>query len=61
MGSGPVCRPASGPEPQWMTTGVPVSSSRAHTGSSRRSRGSKPPTWTCTLKIRAPAARASAT
>ena len=47
-------RPAIGPEPQWMTTGVPVSSSRAHTASSSGCRGSKPPTCTCTLNTRAP-------
>ncbi len=61
IGSGPVCSPANGPDPQWMTTGVPDSSSRAHTGSSNRSRGSKEPTCTCTLNTRAPAASASGT
>ena len=60
-GSGPVCSPASGPDPQWMTTGVPVSSSRAHTASSSGSRGSNAPTCTCTLNTRAPASSASAT
>ena len=37
-----------------MTTGVPVSSSRAQTSSSSGSRGSNRPTCTCTLNTRAP-------
>jgi hypothetical protein len=44
-----------------MTTGVPVSSSRAQTASSSGSRGSNEPTWTCTLNTRAPRSSASVT
>ena len=40
---------------------LPASSSRPHTGSSSGSRGSNPPTCTCTLNTRVPPSTASAT
>ena len=49
------------PDPQWMTTGVPLASSCAQTSSSSGSRGSKRPTCTCTLNTRAPRAIACPT
>ncbi|BCK69778.1 hypothetical protein Srufu_037310 [Streptomyces libani subsp. rufus] len=61
IGSGPVCLPGAGPEPQWMTTGTPASARAPHTGSSSASAGSYPPTCTCALKTRAPSASSART
>jgi hypothetical protein len=60
-GPGPVCRPGTGPEPQWTTTGTPASASRPQTASSSPARGSNPPTWRWTLKMRVPASSAAPT
>ncbi len=60
-GSGPVCLPGAGPEPQWTTTGVPASASSPQQASSASSEGSYPPTWTCALKTRVPCSTASRT
>lgn len=54
IGSGPVCAPGTGPDPQWVTTGIPASVSSPHTLSSSGELGSKPPTWRWHLKTRAP-------
>lgn len=57
-GSGPVCLPGEGPEPQWITTGIPASASNPQAGSSSSSAGSYAPTWTWALKTRAPSSSA---
>jgi hypothetical protein len=60
-GPGPVCSVPTGACPACTTTGTPASASSPHTSSSCGSMGENPPTCKCTLKIRAPAATASAT
>ena len=60
-GSGPVKALPTGPEPAWMTIGVPASASSPQTGSSSGSSRSNSPTWTCTLNTSTPASTSSAT
>ena len=57
--SSPVNSPGAGPWPQCTTAGTPASASSPHAGRSNRSRGSNPPTCTCTFTTRAPAATAT--
>ena len=60
-GSGPVNPLPTGPEPAWMTTGVPASAIVPQTSSSARSSRWNSPTCTCTLNTSTPAATRSAT
>ena len=58
---GPVNSLPTGPEPTWMTTGVPASSIAPNASSSSGSSRRNSPTWVCSLKTSTPASISSAT
>ena len=59
--AGPVNSLPTGPEPTWMTTGVPASSIGPNASSSSGSSRANSPTWVCSLKTSTPSSIRSAT